>query len=1531
MKRLAASMLVCLAAWNVIAADNPNTAKGFQPGHLYQFGDLSKVNLFNGNLNLSFPIGQTYPLGGNLSYGFTLAYGGNNWESAFRTRIVTQPDGTETSNVLYHMIPTQRANAGIGWYFSSGGQLLANEKSHPAPPPNWTYRTADAAQYAFGATSVSYSDADTHLRLKAIDCDDGAPCKDVEFPDGTIHRFRAFDGIPLVGIRDLFGNNVAVSITPPPPASGLPATPPVWQFTDSAGRVQTVTFERLQEQPLPNSGDEPMSFDAVKTVQLTAFGAATATYTFHYSPDANGTDHVTLIRRPFVPGACGCGDPAINENVYVPLLTSITLPDGSSYSMTYDTGYGTDRSFTGSITSLTLPTLGKYEWAYQTYSFPGANDPPPPPGGIQNPPDTLRYSTGLLDEIKRDAAGARMQQIHYETFMNSAQTTLRNTVRVFAPGATQDTLLSRSVHYFGFGVGGLPITGDSPNIADPDAPAGENIANPDVSGGKTRYLSSKTYDGTGQLLTYSYLSYEISSIVDSEKVFYRNPVNGSLTSSTTDSSDFDGYGHYRTVVTSGSGFPGTSNTRTVTTAYNKSDSDVGGTIFDTGTFGTSNAHTIPNDSPWLINMYSSVTATEGASTRKSLFSFNTTTGFLERTRAMAASSPGDHDVITRLTPDARGNVQLEEHFGGDLSTVSSPLATASLTGRTYALLHQYSAGALSKSSYIDPACGSNPQTNCPSILDVADRTIDAKTGLTASSRDTSGLATVFGYDTSGRLTSVAPPGVAQTTYAYANATSATPASVTAETAIAGNTNGLKSIYTYDSLGRLALESTIANDATRYRSTSYDAAGRKASVSSLEASATPGHPTTFSYDALDRVTSVTEPDGSVTSFDRSSEPATTRRTMSVHTSAGETSAVTIEQHDRQNRLYSLQEPNNTVTTYTYDVADHLTSVTMPGENNITQHRYFTYDSRGFLLSEQHPELGVNGDGLTNYGGYDARGHAHHKFAGSFLGGTYDLSFTYDSSERLTSVSDFGGSHLLKVFTFASGNGTSPADYRNGKLLTAVRYNQMPAPFSGDTVITETYKYVNPSGRPSERDTEVKNGSNTIQSFSQLFTYDTLGAVTAPGYPTCLSPVTCSIPGLSTATNVYTNGLLTNVQGFATLSYNGNGTLGSVAHANAVTDAINPDDNSMPRPKSIDYSGWSACTPPAAPSISAASSVCPGSTGNSASVTSVSGVSYVWSISGPGAQITSGTTGTSITYNAGTGPSVTLSVTATNACGQATGNISVAVTSPTATVSNGSSPSVIQAVLTGTPPWTITWSDNSSQSNIQSSPVTRTVPPGIYSVTAVSDHNCSGTSSGSATVLATPASLSARTADADSSSVHVTWSLVSNATAYRIERTTCLSCGWGPVFTSNSASIQTYDDHVTASSSPVAYLYRVVALANGTQSTPSPIDYATTATTLFAESIVAQVTPIRGLHVKELRLAIDAVRYSAGLTPYTTTWVAEGWPDYNPPTGFVMAVHVGAMRRALDDATSILNGSHVVRTNPSGIIPANDFNQLREGVR
>jgi len=61
--------------------------------------------------------------------------------------------------------------------------------------------------------------------------------------------------------------------------------------------------------------------------------------------------------------------------------------------------------------------------------------------------------------------------------------------------------------------------------------------------------------------------------------------------------------------------------------------------------------------------------------------------------------------------------------------------------------------------------------------------------------------------------------------------------------------------------------------------------------------------------------------------------------------------------------------------------------------VTQVGAFTYDHRGLLQSESHPEKG----GPVTYDQYDARGHAKVK-----VDGPSDLTYTYDKAERLTQI-------------------------------------------------------------------------------------------------------------------------------------------------------------------------------------------------------------------------------------------------------------------------------------------------------------------------------------------------------------------------------------------------------------------------------------------------------------------------------------------------------------------------------------------------
>ncbi|HKI04139.1 MAG TPA: hypothetical protein VKK31_19320, partial [Thermoanaerobaculia bacterium] len=277
--------VLLLAFLPAAAQQHPNTARGFGASGSFNPGDVDSVNLFNGNLVIRIPIGQSFPVNGSLSYGLSLVYNNNVWDYQ------QLPD-----DPVVQAIPNRLANAGLGWMVSLG--RLNPPTSTDVDSNRTTYMSPDEALHTFyptlheGETAVNgvqYTRDGSYLRYKFAS-------NEIELPDGTVQHFNAL-GFPDQ-IRDRFGNQVTVDYS----AGNL------WTISDGH-RIQKVWFRT----------DLPPFNPVVDRVELAAFNGTIATWSFRYSND-DGTP-VTLT-------GCRNSDPA-TANQPVPLLTQVTLPDGS--------------------------------------------------------------------------------------------------------------------------------------------------------------------------------------------------------------------------------------------------------------------------------------------------------------------------------------------------------------------------------------------------------------------------------------------------------------------------------------------------------------------------------------------------------------------------------------------------------------------------------------------------------------------------------------------------------------------------------------------------------------------------------------------------------------------------------------------------------------------------------------------------------------------------------------------------------------------------------------------------------------------------------------------------------------------------------------------------------------------------------------------------------------------------------------------------------------------------------------------------
>jgi YD repeat-containing protein len=721
------------------------------------------------------------------------------------------------------------------------------------------------------------------------------------------------------------------------------------------------------------------------------------------------------------------------------------------------------------------------------------------------------------------------------------------------------------------------------------------------------------------------------------------------------------------------------------------------------------------------------------------------------------------------------------------------------------------------------------------------------------------------------------------------------------TVTGGGTTPLSMVTTegFDGLGRLTSVREDAQPVAVTAEYGYDAGDRLRSVRMSGDGGVQNR--SFNYDGRGVLVSETHPESGVTSYKYDSRGHIVERTSAVST--------LVYAYDPAERIASIKSNGNDLKVFGYDRPNagidasmgkldfarrHNRNTSLGADVTVTE--TYKYEGAGGRISRKTTSLSTGKSFVDEYN-YDAHGNlvdVHYpKCTGCPLltEPTRDLTQFYTAG-RVTNVSGYA-----KSVTYHPNGLVQTIEHVNADSSAGPRYTQsivssIPRPASIEVtnfcddfgITTPPQSKTVPSGSPAGL-TVAAPGATAFQWNTRVGTVDT------------------PLAGETSST--------LNVAVTAQTTYwvrVGNGTC--TVDSQTVVVSV-------------------GCAAPDASITTTPSSSIKAFTTGTASVPATSGATYSWSITN--GTITGGAGASSMTFRANcSGSSVTLNVTVTAGCGarndgskslSLSGVTAVAFVTGASTINQGGS-TTIRATLTGTAPWTVTWSpDNVTQTITSGTTADRTVSPSAtttYTVSAVSDANCSGTASGQAAVTVVPPTPKAVLATAASpTQITISWSSSGSPDSFEIERRG-LS---GPVVTSVGSSPITQT--VTSGRS---YLYRVRAIKSGTPSAWSASDLATTV--IFSNDPVGGATPVAAVHLIELQTAVNAVRALAGMTPASFSGSVT--------SGVIIdKLHVQELRTSLDQARGNLGLIALSYTNhpltAGTIVRAVHINELRGGVK
>jgi len=1020
-----AAILLLSAARSVRAQQDPNFETGIEPFKSYHGGNIDTVNLKTGGLTLDIPIISYPQRGGKLHLDFVLHYynsgsasnGGGCWND-----IDGEPQCYDGWNAPTDM-PCGGSLLCHGFFLvDKDGLFLSSlgNSSFVQMPDGTTHPlelTTNSTTLPIPLASVDGSGFKYLVQSNSLPCiildADGT-----EYCDDGHNSHR----------EDVNGNKIGASSAYNSSYLG----PSLGPWTDTLGR----------------------SVPAVISVPPATSGYGTypptgATTDFSNCPDQSTITTAWVWSPPGLSGGAynvkfcyveiSETEPLFSTTYTGVELHGVVLPNNTTWTFNYTTDGNAD------LASVTFPTGGSL--SYTWFQDCVAEDNP------------RSVSTRTLDPNDGVTPTSTWQYFYNPGYYPTCENTLQSVVRAPSSasyGATDDTshnfdtsgYETQAKYYSGHYDTGTLLKTVNTTYQVGYAPTPYLGMGPCHWPEHTELPTSITdiwADNQQSKITMSY-----DNALTIYEAYYYNSTYGCIDSATMS------YGRLLTKqeYDYGSGAPG-SLLRTTNTSY----------------LALSNSSYLNNN---LLNLVSSVQVLDGGSTQRAYTTYS-----------YDGSSPDSSGVSTQhdSSPPAGS-------YRGNLTSVARWLDTTSgyaTTTNTYfdtGMVHVATDPNSNSTTYAYSSTyiGALPTTVTNALSQATALAYDFNTGLITSTTDPNSQTTTKSYDSMLRIATVSYPDGGQDSYCYMDTSSASCSSpvpsfvLTKE--ITSSANFVETAVV-DGLGR-KIHTQVNSDpsGTDYADTTYDGDGRVASVSNphrSSSSSTDGT-TYYSYDALNRVTTVTEPDTSTVQTSYSNFPCTT-----VTDEASRARKSCVDGAGRMTGVWEDPSGSNYETDYTYDTLNDLTGVTQG-----SQTRSFSYDSLSRLTTATNPESGTINYYYTTSGGSlcagDLSAVCRRTDARSIT-----TTYSYDALNRLTFASHSDGTPSADYTYDACSFCSAPTNNGLGRLVHV----------SNDVNAASTYSF-DVMGRIVEKAGCVPvNCSDT--AFPTTATYNLLGAVTALTYP------------------------------------------------------------------------------------------------------------------------------------------------------------------------------------------------------------------------------------------------------------------------------------------------------------------------------------------------------------------------------------------------------------------------------------------------